>query len=81
MWTGTEILIKLTLKLFNDVFEPHRLCGTVLGDTINDELQGIWREAVVAYFKALSQCLLGGTEENNEISQSGQSAIQVENRI
>jgi hypothetical protein len=33
----------------------------------------MWKEAVMAYFKVLSQYFLGGTEENNEnLSQDGQ---------
>jgi hypothetical protein len=35
---------------------------------MNDELQRIWKEDVVAYFKVLSQHSHGGTEENHELS-------------
>jgi hypothetical protein len=38
---------------------------------MNDELQRLWKEAVVAKFKALSRNFLGGTEENHEKSHSG----------
>jgi hypothetical protein len=31
---------------------------------LNDDLKGMWKEPVVAYCKALSQCLPRGTEEN-----------------
>jgi hypothetical protein len=34
--------------------------------TVNNELDKMWKEAVMIYFKVLSQHLLGGTEENNE---------------
>jgi hypothetical protein len=32
---------------------------------MNDELERIWKEAVVAWFKLLSLHLPGGTEEHN----------------
>jgi hypothetical protein len=32
---------------------------------MNDKLEGIWKEAVVAYFKVLPRHLIGGTEENH----------------
>jgi hypothetical protein len=35
------------------------------------ELESIWNEAVMAYFKVLSWHLLGETKENHEIPQSG----------
>jgi hypothetical protein len=31
-------------------------------------MKRVWKEAVVAYFKVLSQHLCGGTEENHKIS-------------
>jgi hypothetical protein len=38
---------------------------------VNDELERMWKEVAVAYFKVLSYHLLGGTEENvNQNSQS-----------
>jgi hypothetical protein len=35
---------------------------------VNDELERIWKEAVVAKVKVLSQHLPGGTEESHEKS-------------
>jgi hypothetical protein len=32
----------------------------------NGEFICMWEEAVTAYFKVLSECFLGGTEESNE---------------
>jgi hypothetical protein len=34
---------------------------------MNDELEMVWKEAVVAYFKVLSRHFPGGTDENQEI--------------
>jgi hypothetical protein len=39
---------------------------------MNDELEIIWKEAVMAYFEVLSWHFLGGTEENSEIPQDTQ---------
>jgi hypothetical protein len=39
---------------------------------VNDELERIWKSAVTAYFKVLSWHSPGGTEKNNNKSQSGQ---------
>jgi hypothetical protein len=36
-----------------------------------DELERMWKEAVVAKFKILSRNLPGVTDENNENPQSG----------
>jgi hypothetical protein len=36
-----------------------------------NELERIWKEAVMVYFKLLSWHLRGGTEENNENPKSG----------
>jgi hypothetical protein len=33
---------------------------------MNNELERMWKEAVIASFKVQSQHLLGGTEENTE---------------
>jgi hypothetical protein len=33
---------------------------------MNDELERMWKEAVVAKFKILSRYFSGGTEENHE---------------
>jgi hypothetical protein len=38
---------------------------------MNNDSERIWEEAVVAYFKLLSQHLPGRTEKNYEKSQSG----------
>jgi hypothetical protein len=37
---------------------------------MTNELEGMWKEAVVAYFEALSQHLPGWPEENDENPQS-----------
>jgi hypothetical protein len=34
---------------------------------MNDKLERVWKEAVVAYFKVISRHLPGGTDENQEI--------------
>jgi hypothetical protein len=34
---------------------------------VNDQLERMWKKAVVAYFKVLSRHSPGGTEENHEI--------------
>jgi hypothetical protein len=39
---------------------------------VNDELEKIWKEAVMAYFKVLSWHSPGGTEENHDKPQSEQ---------
>jgi len=33
---------------------------------VNDELEGMWKETIVAYFKVLSRHLPGGTEESHK---------------
>jgi hypothetical protein len=33
---------------------------------MNNELERMWKEVVVAYYKELSQCLFGGTKEIQE---------------
>jgi hypothetical protein len=33
---------------------------------LNDEMERIWIEAVVSYFRALYQNFLGGTQENHD---------------
>jgi hypothetical protein len=35
---------------------------------MNDKLERMWEEAVMVYFKELTQHSLGGTEENHENS-------------
>jgi hypothetical protein len=37
---------------------------------VKDKLENSWKEVVVAQYKALSQHLSGGTEENHEQPQS-----------
>jgi hypothetical protein len=39
--------------------------------TVNNELERMWKEAVMAKFKVLSQHLPGRTEENHKKPQSG----------
>jgi hypothetical protein len=39
---------------------------------MNDEIERIWKEAVLAYFKVSSWHVPGGTEENYKNCQSGQ---------
>lgn len=36
---------------------------------MNNEVEGMWKEAVVGYFKALARNLLRGTKENHEKPQ------------
>jgi hypothetical protein len=36
---------------------------------VNDELERMWEEVIVAYFKVLPRNLAEGTEENHEKSQ------------
>jgi hypothetical protein len=43
---------------------------------IKHELKEMWREAVVAYFKALSRQWTGKTEKNPEESQSIQPIFE-----
>jgi hypothetical protein len=38
----------------------------VVGWLVNDELERLWKDVVMAYIKVLSWCLLGGTEGNHE---------------
>jgi hypothetical protein len=38
---------------------------------VNNELERMWKEAVMVYFEALSRHLPGGTEENHENDQWG----------
>jgi hypothetical protein len=38
----------------------------MIGLLMNDELERIWKKAVLVYFKLLSQHLSGGTEEYHE---------------
>jgi hypothetical protein len=37
--------------------------------TVNDEFGKMWNEAVITYFKVVSQCSPVGTEENHENPQ------------
>jgi len=37
---------------------------------VNNELEGIWKETLVAYCKVLTQKLPSGTRENDEKPQS-----------
>jgi hypothetical protein len=38
---------------------------------VDNEIERMWKEAVVACFKVISQYLPGGTEENHENIHSG----------
>lgn len=40
---------------------------------VNNEFEGMWKEAVMVCFKVLSWDLPGGTEKNYEKSQDSQS--------
>jgi len=40
---------------------------------VNNELVCIWKEAVVVYFKTLSQMFPGGSEGSHGIAQSGRA--------
>jgi hypothetical protein len=51
-----------TVCLFNDAFSvTHIILREMKGWYVNDRLQNVLKEAVVAYFKVLSQHLYGGT--------------------
>jgi hypothetical protein len=43
----------------------------MLGSLVNSELEGIWKEAVVEFMETRVRHLPGGTEENQEVLQSG----------
>jgi hypothetical protein len=43
----------------------------MIGCSINNGLESIWKEVAVARFKVISQHLPGGTNEKNEKPQSG----------
>jgi hypothetical protein len=59
-------------NLFNDAFSSTDYILSNERMTVNNELERMWKEAVVAQFKVLSQHLLGGgTEENHKKLQSG----------
>jgi len=60
------------IVLFNDVLSVSRIINVVWGMLTNFELEMTWKEEVVAYFKVLSQRLLGWTEENNVKLQDSQ---------
>jgi hypothetical protein len=45
---------------------------------MNDGLERMWKEAVVAYFKVLSRHLPGGTEESHENSSFRIPGLQAE---
>jgi hypothetical protein len=38
---------------------------------VNDDLESVWNEAAVSYFKVLFWHLTGGTEENHEKNSVG----------
>jgi hypothetical protein len=45
----------------------------MIGRLLNDELERMWKEAVIAYFKVISlQHLPRGTKENHESPQDSQ---------
>jgi hypothetical protein len=53
----------------------------MLGKSVNDQMQRMDHELIVAYFKVLPQNFPGGTEENHEIlSQDNRSPGWVSNR-
>jgi hypothetical protein len=58
-------------SLFNNTIS---ISGYIVLDEsmpVSDELERMWKEAVMAYFKVLSRHFPGGTEENHEKPRSG----------
>jgi hypothetical protein len=48
---------------------------------MNDELERIWKIALVVYFKVISRHSPGGTEDNHENNQIIQCAVRDSNRL
>jgi hypothetical protein len=58
-------------SLFNDAFSISDYIASNKRMIVNNELERMWKETVVAQFKVLSRHLPGGTEGNHEKTQSG----------
>jgi hypothetical protein len=54
----------LTLQLRSTAFCCFLVFSIALYISVNDELEDIWKKAVVTHFKVLSQHLPGGTEQD-----------------
>jgi hypothetical protein len=61
-----------TYNLFNAAFNISDYIASNERMIVNNELERMWKEAVVAKFMVLSRHLPGGTKENHEKPQSGQ---------
>jgi hypothetical protein len=62
------------------VSKSNRVASTV-GWLVNNELERIWKEPVVAYFDVVSRNLPGGTRENCENSRLSVSGPRFESRV
>jgi hypothetical protein len=60
---GTTFLVCLLLIRFNNASNGRMI--------MNDELWRMWTEAILTYFKVLSQHLAGVADKHHEISQKG----------
>ena len=69
LWRPTHITAEmLFVVLCNDAFISLNYIASNGKGSVNDELQRIWREAVVASFELQSPHVSFGTEENEEKS-------------
>jgi hypothetical protein len=66
---GTEYLF--IYSLFNDAFIISDYIASNERMIVNNELESMWKEAVMAQFKVLSRHLPGGTDEIHEKPRSG----------
>jgi hypothetical protein len=72
--SSLSIVFSLIYSLFNDAFSSSDYTASNETMIVNKELERIWNEAIVAYFKVLSRHLPGGTEENHgNLSQDSRS--------
>jgi hypothetical protein len=69
LWLPTHITAgMLFVVLFKDAFSSLNCIASNGKRSVNDELEGIWKEAVVASFELQSPHMPFGTEENEEKS-------------
>jgi hypothetical protein len=67
----TEVIIFICSLLYDTFSESKNIYRRMNGWLVNDELESIWKEALVAYSVALRRYLPGVTEENRERPHSG----------